>query len=409
MPRVKPRDGVYQRPDRPGFWGSWIDASGRRRRRKLNAATLQAARALLNAEKARADEIKTKGYSAPVADSFCSVLDRYLRYQKPRLSHRSYERTRGIAEAHLRPALGQLRIGDIRRTDIQDYVTKRAGEVSPGTTIKEANVLKHLLGLAVEWDLIPFNPAAKIKTPRTPAGRVRYLGPGELRTLIDACPDWLRPIVVLAAFTGMRRGEIIGLRWMHVDLQGGRLMLAQTKNGEGRVIHLNGYARQAVLSQWNENVRPTDRVFHLADDWTPDNVSKGLVAAAGRAGIADFHFHDLRHQAATMLRLQGADIHTVAQVLGHKDLRMAMRYQHLSPEYLGAAMNRLDSVFLEPEKLAARSESGNEETPGDQNSLVTRESPRKRGNEAEGVQLVDLVGSAIWDRTRTLRLERAAG
>ena len=105
MPKAKARDGVYTRPDRPGFWASWIDASGRRRRRKLNAATLQQARALLNAEKVRIDELKTKGYAAPTADSFGSVLDRYLKYQKPRLTPGSYARTKGIAEGHLRPAL----------------------------------------------------------------------------------------------------------------------------------------------------------------------------------------------------------------------------------------------------------------------------------------------------------------
>ena len=407
MPRAKARDGIYTRKDRPGFWASWMDASGRRRRRKLNAATLQQARTLLNAEKARADELKTKGYAAPVADSFGLVLDRYLKYQKPRLSHGSYERTRGIVEGHLRPCFGRLRIGDMRRTDIQDYVTRRAGEASPGTTIKETNVLKHLLGLAVEWELIPFNPATKIKTPRTPAGRIRYLGPGELRTLVGACPAWLRPIVVLAIFTGMRRGEILGLRWMHVDLPGGRLMLAQTKNGDGRIVHLNGYARQAILSQWSEDVRATDRVFRLADDCTPDNISKGFVAAAKRAGLEDLHFHDTRHIAASLLRLHGADIHTVATVLGHKDLRMAMRYQHLSPEYLGVAMNRLDSVFSEPKKLAAMYESEGdrqaEETHG-----VTTTSPGKRGTEQETAQIIDLLGSVIGDRTRTLRLERAA-
>jgi len=409
MARTKARDGVYQRPDRPGFWGSWVDASGRRRRRKLNAPTLQQARTLLNAEKARADELKTKGYAAPSADSFGSILDLYMKHQKPRLSHGSYGRTKGIAEKYLRPAFGQLRIGDIRRTDIQDYITRRAGEASAATTIKEANVLKHLLGLAVEWELIPFNPAAKIKTPRPPAGRVRYLGPGELRTLIDACPDWLRPIVILAAFTGMRRGEILALRWMHVDLPGNRLMLPQTKNGDSRIVHVNGYARQAILSQWNADVRPVDRVFKLADDCTADNISKGFVSAAKRAGIPDLHFHDTRHIAASLLRLQGADIHTVATILGHKDLRMAMRYQHLSPEYLGAAMNRLDSVFVEPKKLAAKSESG-EDQIGDEahgGEVVTAASPRKIDNEEEAVQLIDLVGSAIGDRTRTLRLERA--
>jgi integrase len=131
-----------------------------------------------------------------------------------------------------------MKLGDLRRADIQQYITERAGKVSPGSVTKEVNCLKHLLGLAVEWELIPFNPALKIKAPKVPAGRVRYLQPTELRALLAACPAWLRPITALAAFTAMRRGEILNLRWLNVDLQGLRLILTQTKNGDGRVVYL---------------------------------------------------------------------------------------------------------------------------------------------------------------------------
>ncbi len=410
MAKTKQRDGIYQRKDRPGeFWGSWQDASGRRRRRKLNAATLQQARALLNAEKARADELKTKGYTAPSKDSFHAVTDQYLRHQKPRLSAGSYARTKGIIEGHLRPAFGTMAIGSIRRTDIQEYITRRAVDVSAATVVKEVNVLKHLLGLCVEWELIPFNPANRLKTPRVPAGRVRYLQPTELRAVLAGCPNWLRPIVGLAAFTAMRRGEILGLRWLHVDIDGKRLMLPQTKNGDGRIVYLNRLAADVIRGQWSPNVKATDRVFPLVDNCTADNISKGFTAVCRRLAIEDFHFHDLRHTAASWLRMQGADIHTVATVLGHRDLRMAARYQHLSSEYLGAAVNRLDSIFGEAPKLPA--ESGNQgwsepqENPGE---LVTTSSPAITADEAELIQVVDLVGSAIGDRTRTLRLERAA-
>ena len=356
MPRgkTKDRDGVFQRKDRVGqFYGSWIDADGKRRKRKLNAHTLQQARALVAAEKARVDKQRTLGYAPPTKETFAALIPRYFQFQKPRLSQRSYERTCGIVENHLHPVFTAMKLADIRRADIQQYITERAGEVSPASVTKELNCLKHLLGLAVEWELIPFNPALKIKAPRVPAGRVRDLQPTELRALIAACPDWLRPIVGLAAFTAMRRGEILNLRWLDVDLQGSRLMLAQTKNGEGRVVYLNQLAADVIKGQWSKGVKATDRVFPLADDCTPDNISKGFAVVCRRLEIEDFHFHDLRHTCASWMRMQGADIHTVAQLLGHKDLRMAIRYQHLNAEFLGAAVGRLDGVFGEPKKLAA--------------------------------------------------------
>ena len=167
------------RKDRPGqFWGSWIDASGKRRQRKLTAHTLQQARTLLNAEKARVEKTVTLGYAPPSAESLEAVSKRFLKHQKARLTPAAYKREDGILEAHLRPFFGdKTKLAAIRRADVQKYITHRSGEVSPASIVKELNVLKHLLGLAVEWELIGANPAHGVKSPKVAPGRVRYLQP----------------------------------------------------------------------------------------------------------------------------------------------------------------------------------------------------------------------------------------
>jgi integrase len=147
-------------------------------------------------------------------------------------------------------------------------------------------------------------------------------------------------------------------------MKGGRLLLPQTKNGEGRVVYLNQLAADVIKDQWSKGVKATDRVFPLANDCTPDNISKGFATVCRRLEIEDFRFHDLRHTAASWLRMQGADIHTVAQLLGHKDLRMAARYQHLSGEFLGAAVGRLDALFGEPKQLPAAADGSDTQTEG---------------------------------------------
>jgi integrase len=114
--------------------------------------------------------------------------------------------------------------------------------------------------------------------------------------VLAECPDWLRPIVGLAAFTAMRRGEILGLRSINVDMIGHRLMLSQTKNGEGRIVHLNQLAAQVIESQWRKDAKTTDRVFPLADEWTADNVSKGFAAVCRRLQLKDVSFHTLRQR-----------------------------------------------------------------------------------------------------------------
>jgi hypothetical protein len=151
-------------------------------------------------------------------------------------------------------------------------------------------------------------------------------------------------------------------------------MLPQTKNGDGRVVYLNKLASEVIKNQWGESAKAAGRVFPLADDCTPDNISKGFVAVCRRLEIEDFTFHDLRHTAASWLRMQGADIHTVAQLLGHKDLRMAARYQHLSPEYLSTAVGRRDAIFGKAPQLTAPDSGTREEKVKDgidSGSIVT--------------------------------------
>ncbi len=350
--RTKDRDGIYTRKDRAGFWASWIDAQGRRRQRKLDAHTLTQARTLLNAEKARVEKTVTMGYAPPTVESFAIVSERFLVHQKARLTPASYTRDKGIITAHLKPFFRETRIADLRRADVQRYITHRSGEVAPGSMVKELNVLKHLLSLAVQWELIPMNPAHGVKPPRVPAGRVRYLQPTELRSVLGACPEWIQPIVLLAVTTGMRRGEILGLRWLDVDQAGNRIMLPQTKNGDGRIVYMNSLAQGAIRAMHDPAADSMDRIFN-GSQMVPDYVTQVFASACRTCEIKDFRFHDLRHTAASWMRMHGADIHTVAQILGHKDLRMAARYQHLSPAFLSDAVNLLDKAFAGSQNLLA--------------------------------------------------------
>jgi integrase len=323
----------------------WMDAQGRRRWRKLNVNTLQQARKARGAELVRVEHSKLLGFAAPGQESFIETATRFLAHQKARLTAKAYERERGIVNEHLSKFFTGA-LFSIRRVDVQRYITKRAGDVSAHSVQKELNVLKHLLRLSVEWEVIPFNVAHGVKCPRVPAGRVRYLQPAELRAVLEASPAWLRPVVALAACTGMRRSELLGLRWLNLDLMNGRVMLSQTKNGEGRVVYLNETAKAAIRSlPSDQDTRSTDLLFGKL---TAEQVSMAFQRACRGLAISDFRFHDLRHTAASWLRMKGADIHTVAQLLGHKDLRMAARYQHLSPAFLASAVATLDETFAIP-------------------------------------------------------------
>ena len=141
----------------------------------------------------------------------------------------------------------------------------------------------------------------------------------------------------------------IGLRWLDIDFKGGRILLPQTKNGNGRIVYLNTLAQQALAAVPQGDTNPTDFVF-AGNQRTPENVSLAFLRACRSLKVEDFRFHDLRHTAASWMRMKGADIHTVALILGHKDLRMATRYQHLSPAFLSDAVKLLDTAFADDSK-----------------------------------------------------------
>ncbi|HVW08799.1 MAG TPA: site-specific integrase [Bryobacteraceae bacterium] len=270
----------------------------------------------------------------------------------------TFERLEGIL-ATLKADLPTL-ARDISRKSVQDFISARAEAVAPGTIQKEVTVLKHALKLAVEWELLHENVAQGVKLPRVPEGRTRYLTPLELKATLEAAAEWMRAPLALAAFTGMRRGELLALRWLDVDIPNRRLYLRETKNGTLRVLVLNELAVQVLASL--PQGAPSDPVMAGVD---PQQLTVYTRRIFARLGIHDASFHSLRHTAASWLVMQGVDLYAVGQLLGHKTPRMTQRYAHLSPHYLAAAVGKLDTVFAEVM----------EEKPAGEAALVPVESP----------------------------------
>jgi integrase len=130
-----------------------------------------------------------------------------------------------------------------------------------------------------------------------------------------------------------------------------------------------------------KKVKSTDCVFS-ADPINPENVSVAFLRACRLVKISDFRFHDLRHTAASWMRMKGADIHTVALILGHKDLRMAARYQHLSPAFLSDAVKLLDGAYAEKPKNAEAETQKEPENEVNSGSIVTTALPAPKMEEA---------------------------
>lgn len=334
-------DGIRRRKDRGNAWYiTWIDADGRRHKRRARRQSFTAARHELARERAKTLEAKETGY---VPMMFKEAAKDYIDRQRSLVSPREFERQESILEKHLKPFFaGKLR--NISKRLVEEYIALRSRKCSPATVRKEVGVLKHLLNWALEGGMIDANRAAKVTLPRAPAGRLRYLQPTELQAVLAHCPPWIKPIVQLAVATGMRRGEILGLRWMDVDLLNRQVNLPQTKNGKSRTVYLNEMAmdvfRTLALDISTDSEEP---VFAL--EATPEEVSMCFMRACRKTGIKDFRFHDLRHTHATLLRRSGVQLDEIARQLGHSDLRMTQRYAHLSVGQGREAVCRLDSIL----------------------------------------------------------------
>ncbi len=217
----------------------------------------------------------------------------------------------------------------------------------PATVNRLLATLKHMFTKAVEWDMIEEEVnkrIRKVKLLEENNRRLRFLSQAECQKLIEACDNHVRPIVVTAVNTGLRKGEVLGLKWSNVDMRHGFILLDRTKNGERREVPIN----ETVMAALKALPRRLDGQFVFYDPNTGNrykDVKRSFKSAVRVAGITDFRFHDLRHTFASHLVMAGVDLTTVRELLGHKTLTMTLRYAHLAPSHKVNAVNVLDQVL----------------------------------------------------------------
>lgn len=221
--------------------------------------------------------------------------------------------------------------------------------LKPTSNNKILSILKHMFTKAVEWDMVEseiLRRIRKVKLLKDEGKRLRYLSKEECQALIDACDEHLEPIVITSLNTGMRKSEILSLKWENIDLANGFILLDKTKNGERREIPINDTLRYTLKKTLKR--LDTPYVFYDSKTGKPyQDVKRSFAGACRRAKIKDFYFHDLRHTFASHLVMAGVDITTVKELLGHKTLTMTLRYAHLTPSHKVKTVNILDNVFNE--------------------------------------------------------------
>ncbi len=266
------------------------------------------------------------------------VADLLDRYEKEITPGKRSSRAEKYRLKMLKNALGGLPVARLRPQDIASYRDRRIAQgMAGGTVIKDINTLSHVIQTARrEWGInLPDNPVTLITRPKVAPGRKRRLEPGEEAALLAGCQasgaTALPLMFQLALETAMRRGELLGLEWKHIDLERRIAFLPQTKNGESRYVPLSSKAI-AILTDYPRS--DSGKVFH---QWSrPDSFENAWRRVVEKLKLVDFRFHDLRHEATSRFFERGLNLMQVAAITGHKTLQMLKRYTHLRAEDLVA-------------------------------------------------------------------------
>ena len=343
------------------------DADGTRRMRASHQPTREAARRYLLAIEGRiARGVVGIPEPTPAAPTVAELTERFLRdHRRPRI--KDLVLYRGRARTCLKralPTLGGLRCDAVTPRDIGRLRDELAQRCAPGSAGLTLTYLKTLFAWARRERIIETNPLLGVELPRR-AGCPEYLSSAEVRALLDTADRqaaagaqtarMLRTCVHFAVRTGLRKGELFGLRWRDLDLDSGRLDVLRSyrttpKSDKPRHLRLPADVLP-ILREWQSECPRTpeglvfprqtrDGVWGMPRSTTFMGGLPELMAAAGLRPLARA-WHALRHTFASHYIMSGGNILTLQRILGHADIKHTLAYAHLAPDFLGAEMSRI--------------------------------------------------------------------
>ncbi len=220
---------------------------------------------------------------------------------------------------------------------------------SPASVNRDLACLSKILSMAFDNELIDSNPMRPVRLLKESPSRERFITADEekrLFTQLTGRRDHIRSVVTIALNTGMRRGEILGLQWEHVNFLARTVFIARSKTGRTRTIPMNDVVLKE-LTALKQDAEPKEFVFSNSRTGVNiDSIKTGWRNACEEAGLVNLRFHDTRHTFATCLRANGVHEWDIRDLLGHTSVRMTSVYTHQTPLNLCHAVNTLTQTKL---------------------------------------------------------------
>ena len=366
---------IYQRSD--GRWAASISLEGGKRKTFYGKTRREVQEQLKTALHEQQKGLFVTGPQQKVGQFLTHWLENV---HKQSIRSRTYERYEEIVRLHLVPGIGHHQLQKLSPQHLQSFYTKKLEEgLSPTTVISFHNVLHKALETAVRWNLISRNTCDLVSPPRRKHFEIQPLSTEQVQQLLaTARGHRLEALFILALASGLRRGELIGLKWQDINFLTGMLQVrriltrvpsklpgkgyveAEPKTDKGRrSILLPPFVIEALRehrvkqlesklkagSAWQDH----DYVFctSIGTHLNPTrDVLDQLKALLQKAGLPDIRFHDLRHSAATMLLGMGVHPKIVQEILGHNQISMTLdTYSHVLPTMQREAMSKMNDAL----------------------------------------------------------------
>jgi integrase len=332
------------------------------------------------------------GFVADTADPLTSgeelsvgdYLRQWLVHVAGRVRPKTLDGYRGLIRLYASPGLGNMRLLELKPLDVQRLYSELLGRgLSAGTVVNLHLVLIQALGQAERWGFIPRNPVASAQPPRPRRPEPTIVDPEIAeRLLVTSADTRFHLPVAIAISTGMRRGEILALRWADLDADlsvarvrrtlqtaGGTLQFVEPKTRRSRrAVELPAFVRPVLEQERADQLarKTSDPSWNNLDlvitrrDGTPvnpDTLSSGWYRFCRKQGLPHVRFHDLRHAHATLMLLQGVHPKIVSERLGHASIGITLdTYSHVLPSMQSEAVRAFDALFPAKEESGSGAE-----------------------------------------------------
>ena len=277
-------------------------------------------------------------------------LDEYLIHSRTNKAPNTHRLEKGIAKTLL-AHFGNVELMSIDTQSLEGYKSSRVNKgLKPNSTNREIIIIKYMLRKAKEWGYIKHIPNIRqLKVPKRPP---KYLSVNEIDNLINHSSIWLKPIIIVLRNTGMRIGELLNIRFNDIDLSKGVITIVSPKTNNYRLIPINSelapllswltdnYIAPKKMKIYKREAEHREYLFCHADGSRIKSIKTSFNNACKRAGI-NATVHMLRHSFASHLLMNGVDLVSIKELLGHSSINTTMTYSHLSKEHKDNSVSKL--------------------------------------------------------------------